>query len=104
MSSLSPALPEYASLEARVSCRETAAKEPAALVVVDAAPECSVLPRVVEQFAALGLVPSRLASRIDGDDLHIELRLDGMALDQAEYLARRLRRIIEVRAVMTASA
>lgn len=75
---------------------------PVARFAIDADAECSVMPRVLEQFASLGLIPSRWESAVEGDTLHIELSMAGMDSARAEYLARRLRRIFPIRAVVTA--
>ncbi|MBL29493.1 MAG: hypothetical protein CMM50_18335 [Rhodospirillaceae bacterium] len=75
---------------------------PVARFAIDADAECSVMPRVLEQFASLGLIPSHWESTVEGDTLHIELSMTDMDAARAEYLARRLRRIFPVRAVVTA--
>ena len=61
------------------------------------------LPRVVEVFALHGLVPWRCHSNVTGrdqDDLVIDAQIDGLAAAQAAAIAKRLGRIVTVKAVL----
>lgn len=68
------------------------------LVVAPADP--GLLSRLVEPFAKLGMVPSRVhASREDGDgsELTVDLRLSGVPARTAELIELGLRRVVGVR-------
>ena len=63
----------------------------------------SSLPRVVEVFAMHGIVPWRCHSNVSGrdqDDLVIDAQLDDLTGDQAAAIAKRLGRIVTVKAVL----
>ncbi len=67
--------------------------------------EPGVMPRVLELFAKRGLVPSRWHSdRLGPDDgeLAIDIQVRGLGPEQGDYIARCLRQICGVRAVLTA--
>jgi len=71
-------------------------------VIADTDP--SALPRVLEVFAKLTLVPSQChASRVGptGHELHIDLQFTDMEINVAEHLARSLRGIHLVNSVLT---
>lgn len=72
----------------------------AACFTVNAAASPGVLPRLVEPFAKRGLVPGELHSRRHGDTLAVEIRIDGMTAELAEYLAACLRQIYLVDRVL----
>lgn len=64
----------------------------------------SALPRVLEVFAKLTLIPSQChASRVGscGQELHIDLQFAHMNMATAEHLARSLRAIFLVNSVLT---
>jgi len=64
-----------------------------------------VMPRVLELFAKRGLVPRRWVSTIVGDELTIEVEVNGLLPDVAEYIANCLRQVTFVDVVlMTAGA
>ena len=68
--------------------------------LVQGASEPGLLPRLVEPFAKLGTVPSRVhASREagDGSDMTVDLRLTGVEPRTAELIEIALRRVVGVR-------
>jgi acetolactate synthase small subunit len=71
---------------------------------VHAAAEPGVMPRVLAQFAKRGLIPAAWHSSLggaDGDELHIDIQIVGMAVEQSEYVARCLRQLAYVETVLT---
>ncbi len=71
-------------------------------VIADTDP--AALPRVLEVFAKLTLVPSQCHStRVGpaGQELHIDLQFTDMDMPTAEHLARSLRGIYLVNSVLT---
>lgn len=64
--------------------------------------EPGVMPRVVELFAKRGLVPQHWSSAVSGPALTIEVRIGGVGRDLADYIARSMRQIVGVEAVLTA--
>jgi acetolactate synthase small subunit len=71
---------------------------------VHAAAEPGVMPRVLELFAKRGLVPAAWHSSVGGPrggELHIDIQVAAMATAEAEYIARCLRQIAYVEAVLT---
>ena len=68
---------------------------------VQARAEPGVMPRVVELFAKRGLVPQKLRSTAAGSALTIDLQIDGLGRDLADYLARCMRQITGVETVLT---
>jgi len=69
---------------------------------VFAAPEASVMPRVLELFAKRGLVPTRFHGSVAGSDLSIDVQVGGLAEDTANHIAACLRNIVHVERVLTA--
>jgi len=68
--------------------------------------EPGVMPRVLELFAMRGLVPNRwvsdlLAARGGGRELAIDLQIEGLSAELADYVARCLRQIHGVERVLT---
>lgn len=63
--------------------------------------EPGVMPRVVELFAKRGLVPQKWHSTAAGPGLTIEVQMNGLGRDLAGYIARSMRQIIGVEAVLT---
>lgn len=59
------------------------------------------MPRVLEQFAKRGLVPSSWTSRVGTDDLDIDIQMQGMERALAELVAACLRNVVGVRMVLT---
>ena len=78
--------------------------DPAPLTVafsLQARAEPGVMPRVVELFAKRGLVPQRWHSTVSGSALAIEVQMSGLGRDLADYIARCMRQIAGVEAVLT---
>ena len=63
--------------------------------------EPGVMPRVVELFAKRGLVPRKWHSTAALSALTIEVQLDGIGRDVADYIARCMRQIVGVETVLT---
>jgi acetolactate synthase regulatory subunit len=77
---------------------------PTACFSVEARAEPGVMPRVLEVFAKRGLVPSRWHSTLvgaAGDELHIDIQVEGMEQPLADYVARTLRQLADVEVVLT---
>ncbi len=69
---------------------------------VQAAAEPGVMPRVLQLFAKRNLVPERWVSDVDGQGaLSIDVQVAGLTPDVGAYIARCLRQIADVRAVLT---
>jgi acetolactate synthase small subunit len=68
---------------------------------VQARAEPGVMPRVVELFAKRGLVPQKWHSTVAGSALTIDVQMSGLGRDLAGYIARSMRQIIGVEAVLT---
>lgn len=71
---------------------------------VQAEAEPGVMPRVLELFAKRSLVPRRWVSDVTGagrGDLSIDLQVEGLSPELTAYIARCLRQICGVRAVLT---
>lgn len=77
---------------------------PTACFAVEARAEPGAMPRVLEVFAKRGLVPSHWHSTrggASGDELHIDIQVEGMARELAEFVARSLRQLADVEIVLT---
>lgn len=77
---------------------------PTACFSVQARSHPQVMPRVLDQFAKRGMVPTTWHSAAAGRDLgelHIDIQIEGMASELADYVAKCLRRIVGVEAVLT---
>jgi len=70
--------------------------------LVQARAEPGVMPRVVELFAKRGLVPQKWHSTAAGAALTIDVQIGGLGRDLADYIARSMRQIVGVEAVLTA--
>ena len=68
---------------------------------VQARAEPGAMPRVVELFAKRGLVPQKWHSTASGSALAIDLQIDGLGRDLADYIARCMRQIAGVETVLT---
>ncbi len=67
--------------------------------------EPSVLPRVMEAFAKLTIVPDAfVAERKTGERMEIDIHVGGLDRAQADHLASGLRRIIYVDSVLVSPA
>ena len=74
---------------------------PVACFAVVARPEPGVMPRVLEVFSKRGLTPSSWTSRVVGDELSIDVQMEGMDRDLADYVAACLRQLAYVDVVLT---
>ena len=73
---------------------------------VFAAPEAGVTSRVLELFAKGGVTPSRFhADVVDGgrEGLVIDLHVDGLTDEAAHTIAERMRGLVDVERVLTAT-
>jgi acetolactate synthase small subunit len=68
---------------------------------VHAAAEPGVMPRVLELFAKRGLVPHKWHSAASETVLTIDVQIAGLERDTADYIARSMRQIAGVDAVLT---
>ena len=68
---------------------------------VQAAAEPGIMPRVLELFAKRGLVPQKWHSAVSGAVLTIDVQMSGLGRDVADYIARCMRQIAGVDAVLT---
>jgi acetolactate synthase small subunit len=73
----------------------------AVLFSVQARAEPGVLPRVFELFAKRGLVPHKWHSTASGPALTIDVQMDGLGRDLADYIGRSMRQIVGVETVLT---
>jgi hypothetical protein len=82
-----------------------AADRDAALVTVcfsvQAIAEPGVMPRVLELFAKRGLVPQKWQSAVSGTVLTIDVQIGGLGREMVDYIARCMRQIAGVDAVLT---
>jgi acetolactate synthase small subunit len=77
---------------------------PTACFAVQARAEPGAMPRVLELFAKRGLVPAQWHSSLAGPErreLHIDIQVEGMERELAEYVARCLRQLADVEIVLT---
>lgn len=70
---------------------------------VSAAPEVSVAPRVLGEFAKRGLVPSRFEAVVSGGDLAVDVQVSGMDEQVAAHVAEVLRGLLDVERVLMTS-
>jgi acetolactate synthase small subunit len=70
---------------------------------VHAVPEPGVMPRVLELFAKRGLVPQRYHGAIAGRQLTINVQIAGLDRGTVDYIARCMRQIGGVDAVVTST-
>ena len=85
-------------------CTDRADRNGAPLAVsfsVHAAAEPGVMPRVLELFAKRGLVPQKWHSAAFATVLTIDVQIAGLEHDTADYIARCMRQIAGVDAVLT---
>ena len=67
-----------------------------------AAPDASVMPRVLGLFAKRGLVPARFHGAVAGNELAVDIQVRGLTAHSAEHLANCLRGVVLVERVLTA--
>jgi len=60
-----------------------------------------LMPRVLELFAKRGLIPTYWFSRVSGQELTIDLQMEGLDRDTVALLAGCFRQIPTVRTVLT---
>ena len=68
-----------------------------------ASAEAGAMPRVLEVFAKRGLVPSKWQSTLAGrrgEELHIDVQVDGVDSELQERLVRCLRQVVAVQSVL----
>lgn len=63
--------------------------------------EPGVMPRVLELFAKRGLTPTRWHSDLSGPNLSIDIQMDGLDVATGDYIARCLRQVFQIEAVLT---
>ena len=73
----------------------------AVLYSVHARAEPGVMPRIIELFAKRGLVPHKLSSAAAPPALTIDLQMNSLDPDLAQYIARCMRQITGVDSVLT---
>ncbi len=93
---MSPSLPLAA---ARVA--DDASIAAVVAFTVQARAEPGVMPRVVELFAKRGLVPQQWHSTAVGSLLTIDVQIAGLDRELGDYIARCMRQIVGVEAVLT---
>lgn len=85
-------------------CTDRVGHDAAPLTVsfsVHAAAEPGVMPRVLELFAKRGFVPQKWHSAVIDTVLTIDVQIAGLEHDSADYIARCMRQIAGVDAVLT---
>ena len=88
----------------RPSARAVARAQPVTCFSILAETEAGVMPRVLEVFAKRDLVPRRWVSDVGGAgdrELSIDLQVEGLSHDTADYIARCLRGLHYVDRVLT---
>ena len=83
--------------------RPGAATAPTACFSLNARSSPGLMPRVLELFAKRDLVPSAFVARAqgaDGGELSIDLQMEGMDGELADYVARCMRQIVGVEVVL----
>ena len=79
------------------------APSPTVSFVVQARTEPGVMPRVLELFAKRGLVPQIWHSTAGETALTIDVQMRGLDRDLIDYIARCMRQIVGVEAVLTSA-
>lgn len=67
-----------------------------------AAPDASVMPRVLGLFAKRGIVPARFHGDTVGNELAVDVQVRGLDPDTAAHVAECLRAMVAVERVLTA--
>ncbi len=96
--------PAFASPRRTSAPRRPAPAPRVACFSVHAAAEPGIMPRVLELFAKRNLVPSRWVSDVTGPggrELSIDIQAEGLTPELTDYIARCLRQIYGVGAVLT---
>ena len=92
------------SLQPRVVSPRSAAETHC--FAIRAAAQPGILPRLLELFAKRNLVPTKWHSAVigpGGDDLQIDVQMEGIEAELAAYIARCLRQIYGVESVLTST-
>ncbi|MGE0723571.1 MAG: hypothetical protein AB7O45_04315 [Alphaproteobacteria bacterium] len=77
--------------------------QPTACFSLNARAGTGVMPRVLALFAKRDLVPSAFVARTVGqDELSIDVQMDGMERELADYVAACMRQIVGVEVVLVA--
>lgn len=101
-----PSFQESAASPASAFARSADRRVPTACFAVHARAEPGVMPRVLEQFAKRGLIPSTWHSAVwerpgEPPEMQIDLQMRGLERDLAEQIAAALRQVWAVEAVLT---
>lgn len=67
---------------------------------VSALVDPGLLPRLLEPFAKRGLVPSALYARQHGEDVSVDIQIDGLSQEEAAMIGRGMRQIFGVNVVL----
>ncbi|MEZ5833868.1 MAG: hypothetical protein R3D05_22080 [Dongiaceae bacterium] len=73
---------------------------------IRAATQPGILPRILELFAKRNLVPTKWHSAVfglNGEDLQVDIQMEGIEAELASYIARCLRQIYGVDSVLTST-
>jgi hypothetical protein len=73
---------------------------------IRAAAQPGILPRLMELFAKRNLVPTKWHSAVigpNGEDLQVDIQMEGIEAELAAYIARCLRQIYGVDSVLTST-
>lgn len=68
--------------------------------LLDADPSPGLLPRLMQPFARLDLVPDRMWSDRQGETMHVEIAMNAMPAESARLVEGNLRMVIGVRSVV----
>ncbi len=71
-----------------------------ACFAVSALADPGMLPRLLEPFAKRGLVPSAVYARQHGEDLSVDIQIDGLSQTDAAMIGRGMRQIFGVAVVL----
>ena len=100
-----PSLSDLNSLSGRSPAPQpVAAAETVYCFSILAEAEPGVMPRVLELFAKRGLTPTRWHSDVTGPkgrELAIDVQVNGLDVATGDYIARCLRQVFQVEAVLT---
>ena len=93
------------SLAARSPLAANAADLHTICFLVEGVAECGVLARVLEQFAKRNLLPHRIAADVAPETglLEVNLQMPRLTMEEGEQIARGLRGIVGVQAVLTST-
>ena len=67
---------------------------------VSALADPGLLPRLLEPFAKRGMVPSALYARLHGEDVSVDIQIDGLGQEEAAMIGRGMRQIFGVDVVL----